>query len=182
MRWYGVARLMRRMRAALMISNRKRGKGRWAHDLKPGRQELADGSVRFGETFVQSRGLSILTAACLSKISGKTSRAFRAREKISFTQTRFSRSARSRLRLRFIPSHLTFVGLAKTDNVRLPNRGVNTITCSPRCQLRHSAVLSRLNLSNAIENLSTDSALRASHRFPVVSCTEYLRGCSPLRC
>jgi hypothetical protein len=36
----------------------------------------------------------------------------RAREKVSFVQTGFSRSARSGLRLRFIPLHLTFVGLA----------------------------------------------------------------------
>jgi hypothetical protein len=57
------------------------------------------------------RGLSIFAAACLPKISGKTSRALRARAKVSFVQVGLSRSALSGLRLRFVPLHLAFVGL-----------------------------------------------------------------------
>ena len=75
--------------------------------------------VRALPVFGRPRGLSILAAVCLANISGKTSRALRARAKVSFVHTGFSRSARSGLRLRFIPFYLTFVGLAKTDDMRL---------------------------------------------------------------
>src|SRR5271165_838030 len=76
--------------------------------------------VRALPDFGRPRGLSILAAVCLPYISGNTSRAVRARAKVSFVQTGFSRSARSGLRLRFIPFYRTFVGLAKADNMRLP--------------------------------------------------------------
>jgi hypothetical protein len=73
--------------------------------------------VRALPDFGRPRGLSIFAAVGAPKISGRTSRARRAREKVSLVQAGFSRSARSGLRLRFIPSDLAFVGPAKTDDV-----------------------------------------------------------------
>ncbi len=69
--------------------------------------------VRALPDFGRPQGLSILSAVCLPKIAGKTSRALRARAKVSFVQTGFSRSARSGLRLRFIPFYLAFISLTK---------------------------------------------------------------------
>ncbi len=106
--------------------------------------------VRALPDFGRPRGLSILAAACLPYISGNTSGALRARAKVSFVQTGFSRSARSGLRLRFIPLYLTFVGLPKADNMRLsrPRREhqhVQSLCNQPEClKSAFSVVLSSI--------------------------------------
>lgn len=76
------------------------------------------------------RGLSIFAAACLPKISGKTSRALRAREKVSYVQTGLSRSARAGLRLRFIPLTSRLLALRRLIMCVFRDRGVNTKTRS----------------------------------------------------
>jgi hypothetical protein len=73
--------------------------------------------VRALPDFGRPRDFSIFAEVATPKISGRASRAVRAREKVSLVQLGFSRSARSGLRLRFIPSDLAFVGPAKTNDV-----------------------------------------------------------------
>src|SRR5579883_2145326 len=63
------------------------------------------------------RGFNIFVAAGLPKISGRTSRALRARRNVALVHTGFSRSALSELRVRFISFHLALVRFAKTDDV-----------------------------------------------------------------
>ena len=75
--------------------------------------------VRALPDFGRPRGFNILAADAAPKISGNTSRALRARAKVSFVHAGFSRSAFWGLGLRFISFHLTFVGLAQTDHMRL---------------------------------------------------------------
>lgn len=75
--------------------------------------------VRALPDFGRPRGFSILAAVDLPKISGKTSRALRARPDVSFVHAGFSRSALSGLRLLFISSHLAQICFAKADDVRL---------------------------------------------------------------
>jgi hypothetical protein len=75
--------------------------------------------VRALPDFGRPRGLNILAADAAPKISGNTSRALRARAKVSFVHAGFSRSAFWGLGLRFISFHLAFVGLAQTDHMRL---------------------------------------------------------------
>jgi hypothetical protein len=60
-----------------------------------------------------------LAAVPAPKISGNTSRALRARAKVSFVHAGFSRSAFCGLGLRFISFDLAFVGLAQADDMRL---------------------------------------------------------------
>ena len=71
--------------------------------------------VRALPDFGRPRGFNILAADAAPKISGNTSRALRARAKVSFVHAGFSRSAFSGLGLRFLSFHLAFVGLAQTD-------------------------------------------------------------------
>jgi len=78
-----------------------------------------DMDVRALPDFGRPRGLSILAAVAAPKISGKTSRALRARAKVSFVQAGLSRLVFSGLRLRFITFHLAFVCLAQTDDMSL---------------------------------------------------------------
>lgn len=75
--------------------------------------------VRAAPDFGRPRGFSILAAVDLPKISGRTSRALRARPNVSFVHAGFSRSALSGIRLLFISSHLALVRFAKADDVRL---------------------------------------------------------------
>jgi len=75
--------------------------------------------VRALPDFGRPRGFNILAADAAPKISGNTSRALRARAKVSFVHAGFSRSAFWGLGLRFISFHLAFVGLAQTDHMRL---------------------------------------------------------------
>ena len=75
--------------------------------------------VRALPDFGRPRGFNILVADAAPKISGNTSRALRARAKVSFVHAGFSRSAFWGLGLRFISFHLAFVGLAQTDYMRL---------------------------------------------------------------
>jgi hypothetical protein len=75
--------------------------------------------VRALPDFGRPRGFNILAADAAPKISGNTSRALRARAKVSFVHVGFSRSAFWGLGLRFISFHLAFVGLAQTDHMRL---------------------------------------------------------------
>jgi hypothetical protein len=74
--------------------------------------------VRALPDFGRPRGFSILAAVAAPKISGNTSRALRARAKVSFVQAGFSRSTFPGLGLRFISFHLAFVGLAQADHMR----------------------------------------------------------------
>ena len=69
--------------------------------------------------FGRPRGLSILAAVDDPNISGKMSRALRARAKVAFVQAGLSRSVFSALRLRFISLYLTFVRLAQADDMGL---------------------------------------------------------------
>jgi hypothetical protein len=75
--------------------------------------------VRALPDFGRPRGFNILAAVPAPKISGNTSRALRARAKVSFVHAGFSRSAFWGLGLRFISFDLAFVGLAKSDHMRL---------------------------------------------------------------
>jgi hypothetical protein len=75
--------------------------------------------VRALPDFGRPRGFNILAADAAPKISGSTSRALRARAKVSFVHAGFSRSAFWGLGLRFISFHLAFVGLVQTDHMRL---------------------------------------------------------------
>jgi hypothetical protein len=75
--------------------------------------------VRALPDFGRPRGFNILAAVPVPKISGNTSRALRARAKVSFVHVGFSRSPFWGLGLRFISFHLAFVGLAQTDHMRL---------------------------------------------------------------
>jgi len=61
----------------------------------------------------------ILAAVDGPKISGKTSRALRARANVAFVQAGLSRSVFSALRFRFISLYLTFVRLAQADDMSL---------------------------------------------------------------
>jgi len=87
-----------------------------------------DINVRALPVFGRPRGLSILADVAAPNKSGRTSRALRARAKVSVVQTGLSRSARSGLRLRFISFHLAFVGLPKADDMHL---------ALPRCEHQH---------------------------------------------
>jgi hypothetical protein len=75
--------------------------------------------VRALPDFGRPRGFNILAADAALKISGNTSRALRARAKVSFVHAGFSRSTFPGSGLRFISFHLTFVGLAQADYMRL---------------------------------------------------------------
>jgi hypothetical protein len=66
--------------------------------------------VRALPDFGRPRGFNILAADAAPKISGSTSRALRARAKVSFVHAGFSRSAFWGLGLRFISFHFAFVG------------------------------------------------------------------------
>ena len=81
-------------------------------------ERLGKMDVRALPDFGRPRGLSILAAVFLPNISGNTSRALRACAEVSLVQTGFSRSARSGLRLRFIPLYITIVSPAKTHPLR----------------------------------------------------------------
>lgn len=89
--------------------------------------------VRALPDFGRPRGFSIFAEVAVPKIFGRTSRAVRAREKLSLVQAGFSRSARSGLSLRFIPSDLAFIGPAKTNDV---------CTTGTRCKHEHVQPLS----------------------------------------
>jgi len=78
---------------------------------------LSEIDVRALPVFGRPRGLSILAAFDGPKISGKTSRALRARAKVAFVQAGLSRSVFSGLRLRFISLYLAFVCLAQADDM-----------------------------------------------------------------
>jgi hypothetical protein len=82
-----------------------------------------DIDVRAMPDFGRPRGFIILDAAAALKISGKTSRALRARAKVSFVHAGLSRLVLSGLRLRFIMFHFAFVCLAQTDHVSLISAG-----------------------------------------------------------
>jgi hypothetical protein len=84
--------------------------------------------VRALPDFGLPRGFNILAAVPAAKISGNTSRALRARAKVSFAHSGFSRSAFRGLGLRFISFDLSFVGPAQTDHMHL----VGT-----RCEYHH---------------------------------------------
>jgi hypothetical protein len=94
--------------------------------------------VRALPDFGRPRGFNILAVDAAPKISGNTSRALRARAKVSFVHAGFSRSAFWGLGLRFISFHLAFVGLAQTDHMRLLARGVKPIICN-RSPIRPNA-------------------------------------------
>jgi hypothetical protein len=74
--------------------------------------------VRALPDFGRPRGFDILAAVPAPKICGNTSCALRARAKVSFVHTGFSRSAFWGLGLRFISFDLAFVGLAQTNHMR----------------------------------------------------------------
>lgn len=76
-------------------------------------------NVRALPDFGLPRGFNILAAVPAAKISGNTSRALRARAKVSFVHSGFSRSAFWGLGLRFISFDLAFVGLAQADHMHL---------------------------------------------------------------
>src|ERR1700722_20896414 len=76
-----------------------------------------DIEVRAWPVFGLPRGLSSLAEVAALNNSGRTSRALRAREKLSFVQTGLSRSARSGLRLRFISLHLAVVCFPKANDM-----------------------------------------------------------------
>ena len=73
--------------------------------------------------FGRPRGFSICFAVASPKSFGKTSRAGRARLKVSFFQTGLSRLVFSGLGLRFIPFYLTSIGFAQADNAPVERRG-----------------------------------------------------------
>jgi hypothetical protein len=75
--------------------------------------------VRALPDFGRPRGFNILAAVAALKISGNTSRALRARAKVSFVHAGFSRSTFPGLGLRFISFHLAFVGLAQPNHMHL---------------------------------------------------------------
>jgi len=85
-------------------------------------------NVRALPVFGRPRGFSILAAAAFPNSSGSTTCALRARVKVSFVQTGFSRPAFSELGLRFIPLHLTSICLAKTYDMGL---------AGARCEHQH---------------------------------------------
>jgi hypothetical protein len=74
-------------------------------------------NVRALPDFGLPRGFNILAAVPAAKIPGNTSRALRARAKVSFVHAGFSRSAFWGLGLRFISFDLAFVGLAQADHI-----------------------------------------------------------------
>jgi hypothetical protein len=76
-------------------------------------------NVRALPDFGLPRGFNILAAVPAAKIPGNTSRALRARAKVSFVHAGFSRSAFWGLGLRFISFDLAFVGLAQADHMHL---------------------------------------------------------------
>jgi len=75
-------------------------------------------NVRALPDFGLPRGFNIL-AVPAAKISGNTSRALRARAKVSFVHSGFSRSAFRGLGLRFISFALSFIGPAQADQMHL---------------------------------------------------------------
>src|SRR5258708_32553755 len=72
--------------------------------------------VRALPDFGRPRGFNILTADAAPKISGNTSRAFRARANVSFVYTGFSRPAYWRYGLRFVSFSSPFVCVVLADH------------------------------------------------------------------
>src|SRR5467141_795435 len=81
--------------------------------------------VRALPDFGRPRGFNILAAVPAPKISGNTSRALRARAKVSFVHAGFSRSAFWGLGLRFISFDLALLALRRLITCALLARGVN---------------------------------------------------------